>query len=275
MRDRYPLKKVRKEVYSCIDTWKTIFETRFGGRIEYAYAKGSGVKDWDSPIDYVPVLSDVDIHIKLGKNASLFSDPDAAFEEAIETSGRYEEMFLERSPDPVHVPRTQIVVLDDAIKDPDFLLPMDSENIQVMLGEPELRRTKEEEKIRTIDFKRLMELENTLRSLPFRTIDKVGLDYWYLLHRLAWEVSPAPVRLLTQVIGEPEEAWGWNRTTVCEELEEHGFPEVSRGYREYYLSGWEMLFTDFRDPQVMREVVSRAHEVLESSFNRAKKIRSI
>jgi len=274
MRDHYPLKKVRQEVYSCIDTWKTIFETRFGGRIEYAYAKGSGIRDWDSPIDYVPVLSDVDIHIKLGNNASLFSGPDTAFKEAIETSGRYEEMFLERNPDPVHVPRTQIVVLDDAMGDPDFLLPLDSGNIHVMLGEPELRTTKEEEKIRAIDFKRLIGLEDTLRSLPFRIIDKVGLDYWYLIHRLAWEVSPTPVRLLTQVV-EPEEAWGWNRTTVCEELEEQGFPEVSRGYREYYLSGWEMLFTDFRDSQVMREVVSKAHEVLESSFNRAIKIRSI
>lgn len=275
MRDRYPLKKVKQEVYSCIDTWKTIFETRFDGRIEYAYAKGSGIKDWDSPIDYVPVLSDVDIHIKLGKNASLFSGPDTAFEEAIETSGRYEEMFLERNPDPVHVPRTQIVVLDDTMEDPDFLLSTDSDDIHVMLGEPELRRTEEEEKIRVVDFKRLMELEDTLRSLPLSAIDKVGLDYWYLIHRLTWEVSPAPVRLLTQVVTEPEEAWGWNRTTVCDKLEEQGFPEVSRRYREYYISGWEMFFTDFKDPQVMREVVSKAYEVLESSFKRAKQIKPV
>ncbi len=132
MRDRYPLKKVKQEVNSCIDTWKTIFETRFGGRIEYAYAKGSGVKDWDSPIDYVPVLSDIDIHVKL-RGDSIFSGPKSATEEALKTSRKYEELFLGENPDHFHVPRTQIVVLNDAMKSPEFLLPLESSGVHVMM----------------------------------------------------------------------------------------------------------------------------------------------
>jgi hypothetical protein len=69
---------------------------------------------------------------------------------------------------------------------------------------------------------------------------------------------------------DPEEAWMWNRTRICEKLEEHGFHAVSESYREYYLLGWEMFFTDFRDTRIIRRTVSRAYDVLESSFRLAK-----
>jgi len=34
------------------------------------YCKGSVLKDWDSPLDYVPELSDVDIHILFHDDSS-------------------------------------------------------------------------------------------------------------------------------------------------------------------------------------------------------------
>ena len=37
----------------------------FGNELKYAYTKGSGIKPWDTPIDYVPILSDIDIHFML------------------------------------------------------------------------------------------------------------------------------------------------------------------------------------------------------------------
>jgi hypothetical protein len=274
MRDHYPLEKVKQEVHSCIDTWKTIFETRFGGRIEYAYAKGSGVKEWDSPIDYVPVLSDVDIHVKL-RGSSLFGGPESATEQALEASREYEELFLRENPDPLHVPRTQIIVLDEVMKSPDFLLPLESCGIHVIMGEPDLRKTPDFDRIRAVDLENLMELGDILRRLPMNAVDRSGLDLWYLIRRLVWHVSPAPVRLLTQLVEDPEEAWEWNRTKVCEKLEEHGFPEVSKMYREYYLLGWETFFTDFRDTQLMRVAISKAHEVLKYSLHHAKRIKSI
>ncbi len=52
-----------------------------------------------------------------------------------------------------------------------------------------------------------MEIEHVLCRLPMSSIDKSGLDFWYLIRRLVWHVSPAPVRLLTQVVKEPEEVW--------------------------------------------------------------------
>lgn len=272
MRDHYPQEKARREVYSCIETWRTLFETRFEGRIEYAYAKGSGVKEWSSPIDYVPLLSDVDIHIKTRGDKSLFGSPETAVDEALEVSGEYERLFLEMNPDPLHVPRTQVVVLNDAVKDPRFLLPLESDDIHVMFGEPDLRKEPLKEKMRAVDHENLMELEGVLRSLPMSAMDKTGLDYWYLIRRLVWHVSLAPVRLLTQVVEDPEEAWIWNRTKVCDKLEEYGFHGVSQSYRDYYLLGWEMFFTDLRDTRIMRSVVSKACDVLESTLRLAKHI---
>jgi hypothetical protein len=272
MRAYYPQEKARREVYSCIEAWKTIFETRFEGRIEYAYAKGSGVKEWSSPIDYVPLLSDVDIHVKKMGDESLFGSPETAVEEALEVSGEYERLFLEMNTDPLHVPRTQVVVLNDAVKDPRFLLPLESDEIHVMFGEPELRKALLKEKVRVVDYENLMELEGVLRSLPMSAMDKTGLEYWYLIRRLVWHVSPAPVRLLTQVVEDPEEAWMWNRTKVCDKLEEHGFHGVSQSYRDYYLLGWEMFFTGLRDTRIMRRVVSKAYDVLESTLRLAKRI---
>jgi hypothetical protein len=272
MRDHYPQEKARREVYSCIETWRTLFETRFEGRIEYAYAKGSGVKEWSSPIDYVPLLSDVDIHIKTRGDESLFGSPETAVDEALEVSGEYERLFLEMNPDPLHIPRTQVVVLNNAVKDPRFLLPLESDDIHVMFGEPELRKAPLKEKMRAVDHENLMELEGVLRSLPMSAMDKTGLDYWYLIRRLVWHVSPAPVRLLTQVVEDPEEAWIWNRTKVCDKLDEHGFHEISQSYRDYYLLGWKMFFTDLRDTRIMRSVVSKAYDVLESTLRLAKRI---
>ena len=47
---------------------------------------------------------------------------------------------------------------------------------------------------------------------------------------------------------------------------------VSQSYRDYYLVGWEMFFTDLRDTQIMRRVVSKAYDVLESTLRLAKRI---
>lgn len=270
MRGHHPLEKARREVFSCIEIWKTLFETRFSGKIEYAYAKGSGVKEWSTPIDYVPLLSDVDIHIKVRGDEPLFGSREKAMEGALGVSSEYEELFLERNPDPLHIPRTQIVVLNEVAEDPNFLLPLESDHINVMLGEPQLRKTPLKERIRVMDLEKLVELEGVLRSLPMSAMDKTGLEYWYLIRRLVWLVSPTPVRLLTQVEEDPEEAWMWNRTRICERLEEHDFQEVSESYRDYYLLGWEMCLTDFRDTQIMRSIVSRAYDVLSSSFRQAR-----
>lgn len=83
---------------------------------------------------------------------------------------------------------------------------------------------------------------------------------------LCYEVSPAPVRLLSQFEDNPYRVWDMNRTAICAELKKHGFTDLAESYRDYYLTGWEVFRSGFLDGKAMRRLVNRAHSVLELSM---------
>ena len=68
------LPKIRTDIYHSLSIWKDLLINEFEEKIEFIYAKGSAVKPWDSPLDYVPILSDLDIHIKLYSNYEIFQN---------------------------------------------------------------------------------------------------------------------------------------------------------------------------------------------------------
>lgn len=269
MDTQYPLAKAREEVRACIETWRRIFEERFGDEIEYAYAKGSCVKEWETPIDYVPLISDVDIHVKLDEGCHLFDEPGDLFDEALKISKEYEEAFLQRKPDPLHVPRTQVVVLNPHLSEPDFFLPSCIPRENFMIGEPKPGEEQPPERIREVDMKAMLELGDVLRTLPLSAMDRVSVDLVLLIRRLTWKVSPTPLRLLSQLENDPNKVWELNRTRVCEGLDRHGYEDVSGHYREYYLRGWEVFRTEFRESQKMREMLASAYNVLRAVHTHA------
>jgi len=269
MDSQYPLTRARVEVRACIETWKQIFEEHFSDNIEYVYAKGSCVKEWESPIDYVPCISDVDIHVKLVEGCSLFDEAGDPFDEALEISMEYKEAFLLREPDPLHVPRTQIVVLNQQFSKPDFFLPSYIPKENIMIGDPQLGEEQSAERIKTIDLKSILELGDVLKTLPMNVVDRIGVDLVPLIRRLTWRVSPTPVRLLSQLEEDPDRVWEWNRTNICECLEKHSYGDISKHYREYYLRGWEVFRTEFRDSQKMREMLASAFNVLRVVYTHA------
>ena len=271
MASQYPLTRIRKEVDSCIEIWKTVLEDWFPVELEYAYAKGSCIKLWDSPIDYVPILSDVDIHIKQVNNIYPFENSFNGFKDALKLSEVYEDRFLEMHPDPLHIPRTQIVRVDPHLDDPEFVLPWSREQIRPMFGKPQLSEPPIHDQLRDIDLRNLLEQEEALKSLPMSACDRTGLDAWVLIRRLNWRVSPTPVRLLSQMV-DPSHVWHWNRTRICKELEKHGYTDLSETSRHYYMAGWEMFTTGFNDSKSMWQVLSYAYRVLEASVRYAKEL---
>ncbi|MHA1218961.1 MAG: hypothetical protein ACTSSN_13180 [Candidatus Heimdallarchaeaceae archaeon] len=116
------IKQARKEVELCLDIWKNPFAENYSETIEYASSKGSATKKWESFIDYVPILSDVDIHIKAKDYSNFFVD-DYSFYESINLSEMYETRYLEKNPKFFHIPRTQIVKLNKMIDEPNFIHP--------------------------------------------------------------------------------------------------------------------------------------------------------
>ena len=264
--------KIRRDVDTCIEVWTEVLLGRFQENIEYLYAKGSSIKPWEGIIDYVPTLSDVDIHIKTVDGFRLFQGNSDGFRQSLEITEEYEEKFKKENPEHMHIPRTQIVKVNRFIDDPDFINPASSDNVKILYGNPEFTPLDDNSRIRSVDMKNLMDLEKTLDTLPLNTVDRVGLDLWQLIRRLCWLVSPTPVRLLTQLEDHPEEVWSWNRTKVCRKLVDHNFNDLAEEYSQYYLAGWEMFQTRFQDSNAMRKVLYRAYNVLEKTYQYAQKI---
>ncbi|MCK4485057.1 MAG: hypothetical protein KAU89_09540, partial [Candidatus Thorarchaeota archaeon] len=102
------LRRARDDVHLCIRIWSDLLGSFYGDSLVCAYSKGSGVKPWDGEIDYVPLISDVDIHVHLKPEVPITTDDINAFGLAMKTSAEYEERFLEASPERLHIPRTQI-----------------------------------------------------------------------------------------------------------------------------------------------------------------------
>ncbi|MCK5408886.1 MAG: hypothetical protein KAJ30_01355, partial [Candidatus Heimdallarchaeota archaeon] len=105
--------QARKDVESCIEIWTNIFEENYNEKIEYMYSKGSATKEWENLIDYVPIISDVDIHIKIYEDLTLYENLTDAFINSIGVSQTYEDIFVEKNPNHLHIPRTQIVNMSD------------------------------------------------------------------------------------------------------------------------------------------------------------------
>ena len=266
------MKQARKEIDSCLEIWRDIFKTDYSKSIKYAYAKGSATKDWDSYIDYVPVLSDVDIHIKLFDHAQFLND-DTSFHEAVNISETYESRFIETNPNYFHLPRMQILKLDDIMKIVDFIHPRES-SIKVVYGKPEIpqKQIKSNDFIKQIDLKNLLLLEEFLQSLPMGMCEKTGYDLWSSARRMSWRVSPSPVRLLTQSSDDPLAFWDLNRTKIAEELEKHDYHLISESYKDFYYEGWISFMEGFTNSQSLRRLISNGFEVLKLCLEEGKKI---
>jgi hypothetical protein len=266
------MKRARKDVKTAVKVWGGVLKEAFGTRLDYAYAKGSAIKEWDSLVDYVPILSDVDIQFMTTDDNQLFSSDREGFSKAVEVSKQYEEQFLSERPDYLHIPRSQVIQLNHIIQNlPDFILPRLSD-VHVMIGKPKEHELASNESVRRADYNQIKELAPILDDLPRQTFDRVSLDFWALLRRLCWRVSPTPVRLLTQTASNPHDVWTWNRTRIIKELEAKSYHEIVDSYRRFYEIGWDLFLSDFKGLQKFREIIIHAHDVLRGCLDQARMI---
>lgn len=264
------MKQARKEVDSCLDIWKEIFEKNYSKSLEYAYAKGSATKHWDTYIDYVPVLSDVDIHLKVNKHSNFLGD-DNSFHESVNISEMYETTFLEQNQNNFHLPRTQVIKIDDIVDKVNFIQPRETSIVPVF-GTPVLEDNPSNEVIKQIDLKNVLDLEKFLPTLPMSMMDRTGLDLWSLVRRLNWRVSPSPVRILSLSSDNPLDLWEMNRTSITEQLEKHDLHLISESYKDYYYEGWISFMEGFSNSQSLRRIISNGFDVLKLCLEEAKKI---
>ena len=260
-------KRARAEINSALEIWTAILQETFGERIRYAYTKGSAIKSWDSIIDYVPEISDVDVHFRFTTLEDMIFSEDP-FSQAMEISSEYERRFLEEQPNAFHMPRSQLLLVDLLMEDVDYVPPRMSD-IRVMIGTPKQIPLPSVDTIRSIDLSQLKSLETFLKGLPMSVIDRAGFDFWTIIRRMTWRVSPSPVRLLTQTHPDPLEVWSWNRSTIVKELEKQGLDDISDAYTKFYKTGWQLYMSDFKDSSAYRDMVKYGYLVLSGCLTRA------
>jgi len=225
------------------------------------YFKGSAQKRWESPLDYVPELSDVDVHILFGDDeaeAKYLGTP----EQALELQAAAEAAYFAKVPRPVHVPRPQLLVLNPFINEADFM-QTPAEAITVVYGRdyPE-GAPLEPEKVKTLDAKRLAGEAEYLARFPMRVSDKPAKYLWEALRGIVWRVSPTGPRVL-YLLGVPfADAWTANRTGVVALLEDLGESEFADRYTRFYLSGWDYFLSGYADHDAGRRALLAGIDVI-------------
>src|SRR5947209_15561632 len=188
---RYPDESsLRREIAAVTEAFLEALFGSFPRRtIAGVYAKGSARKPWDSPLDYVPELSDVDFHV-------LFADdrPDAkhfpSIESALAMQRVLDEGYTRRIPLPIHVPRVQLIVANDLHRMPDFIHSV-PHTVEVLFGRPYPAPELDPEKSLSAGRHNLRSHESYLQELPGHVADKTGRHLWELLRWMNWRIGAA------------------------------------------------------------------------------------
>jgi hypothetical protein len=233
------------------------------GSVLGVYAGGSSLKPWDSVIDYVPELSDVDVHV-------LLTDPDLLERDlgrSFALQADYEARFAARVPAPLHYPRPQIMVINRHLANPAFLAgpPGTSRTLHGKEHDEVRPQPSDPEFVRAVDRESLLNPreQEWIGRLADHVFDRPAKYLWQPVRDASWRVAPTGPRVLSILGASFAEAWGHNRTGVCERLLAAGQHDLAASYAGYYLEGWRFFLSGYRDSDAARQALLHARRVLE------------
>jgi hypothetical protein len=253
--------EIRREVEamtrSCVDALLAIIPR---DQIEALYLLGSAIRKWDTPLDYVPEFSDVDIHV-------LFADDDAVHSSLDEVS---QGLRIQDSMDegyhkvialPLHVPRVQLKVANELRQQPDYTQPP-PDTVRVLLGQLPSAPLADAATLRALAGQNLLDTSPFLVTLGRHIADMAGKHLWVLVRSLTWRVAPTGPRGL-ELLGVPHaDVWSLNRSAIVERLEEMREGELARDYAAFYLDAWEGFMSECRTDEAARRAVWAGAQVL-------------
>ncbi len=226
------------------------------------YLTGSTVKPWDSPLDYVPEVSDVDIHVAFHADNAWRQYLDTV-PRALAIQAEIEVCFAKRIAQPLHHPRLQLLVMNQLMAErPGFVYAPQS-TVVVLHGEAYPHDDyKDPDTTRRHNAANLVERAKFVQRLPLLAIDRLGPHTRDLLGQLVWRVSPVgPLALHLSGLGT-EHVWSLNRTRVTAELRGLGLDTLADSYSTFYLSGWDYFLSGFTDTNVYRAAIQAGTGVL-------------
>lgn len=235
------------------------------GEIRGLYLKGSSVKTWKSPLDYVPEISDVDIHVWFRDDNAWRQHLDTV-PQALAIQAGIEACFNERIARPIHHPRLQLIVLNTIIDELEGFVHAPRSTVTVLHGEPYPEADySDPDGIRRFDASDLVEKAAWVDQMPLHLIDKPGIYAREGLRQLVWRVAPAgPLALHVSGL-DTAHVWSLNRTSVTAALRDLGLGDLADAYRDFYLAAWDYFLSGFTDTDACRAAILAATGVLTES----------
>lgn len=222
------------------------------------YAKGSAIKAWDSLIDYVPELSDIDIHVLLGDDSPFENTPAAlGFQAEMETR------FRQKIGQPLHLPRVQIQLLRSRMAQ---YSPSSLKTVKTLYGLPYEQLSFGQPNTRQADQQMLLEPQAFLQGFFETVMDRHGRYMFDALRQLAWRVGPTGSRVLSVLGADFETAWGGNRTHIYQQLLMLGQTEFAQAYAQFYLRAWDFFCSGYQNTDAAREAGLAGVRVLETGL---------
>jgi hypothetical protein len=271
--DRYPDRdELRREIEGMVAAFLEAILLNFPpGAIAGITRKGSSLKPWDSPLDYVPELSDVDLHVLFEEDVPPYERHFSRLESALDMQRHLDEGFRRRIPHPIHVPRIQMIVANVLHREPNFV-PAPQQTERTIYGRSDPLPEVDRDRSRAVCVTHLLEHEPYVRKLPEDVADKTDRYLWPVLRTMTWRVGPTAPRAL-EVLGTPyEEAWGMNRTRLYHALGAAGEETLAEEYARFYLQGWRYFLSGYADGDAVRGALLAGARVLEAGIRLARQI---
>ena len=158
---------LRKEINCMIECYmKEMFKIFGKKEVIGIYLLGSVNKKWDSEIDYIPSMSDVDLNVYIkhpDKVNTYFSD----ITQALSFAAACENNFRKIIKNPIHIPRLQAQLHNMFLdKYPDYLAPKNS--VKTIYGVPYENTIPETKKKAQDHKKKILDNSDFLRGIPLR-----------------------------------------------------------------------------------------------------------
>jgi len=270
--DKYPSPKaLRFEARAMVQAFRDALLARVPAEgIAGIYFKGSAQKPWDSPLDYVPELSDVDIHVLFGQEFPWEEHLDT-MDGSLGLLAEAEKRYDSQVPRPIHLPLPQLTVVNWLTGQLEYV-PAPEGCVEPLFGDAlDMGSWPGDDRVRAIDRQNLLQQAESVQRAPLRTIDKPGDYMRFYLRGISWRVSPTCSRVLSVLGCPPGEAWSLNRTQGAAKLEEYGQAELADDYRRYYLAAWDYFLSGYADSAAARAAAASAVAVLTKAIALAEK----
>ena len=234
------------------------------------YLKGSARKRWDSPIDYVPEVSDVDMHIDFHRE-DAWPEYLGTVDQALRVQSGAERRYLSKVSSPIHTPRPQVMVLNKVMSEMDDFIHSPAATVEVLFGNDyPAGDYSDPDSIRRIECGRIIKDLGFVEQLPMHVIDRPGRYIWEAVRSLVWRVSPTGPRVLHFSGMGTEEAWSLNRTAIVPRIAEAGYPTLAQEYLGFYVSAWKYFLSGYKDFDAGRAAITAAVACLEKGAEAAR-----